>query len=416
MPARACPRRFRRPRLRRPVPEALILDRRAGLAGKGAVHAILIGVSDYIHLPPADDIPGEGLAALKKLSSSSITVAAVARKLQELDAEQRLARPLGTIRLLHSPAPEELAAEPDLATIGGCPATRSEIAKALRAWREDVATAKEAQAFFYFCGHGIRRTLEESILLAADFLEDEPKLFNAFRLSNVRNGMVPSLKFPNIGREQFYFIDACREKPDALDTLDTTETPKIFDAELGSYDDRKAPIFFATTSGGLAAGPALKPTYFGSALLWAMDNGSFDKRPVDGIDGNVWPVTPPSLKVGIETANAMFDSRVELTGLVAEPVLCFRRDPPKLPIAIALRPDPLHEPVAAMVLNELNTGLTQQIAPCATAGPYSIEVTAGMYQIAISPASEKFARNRSDIVYISIQSKMPWTFDLGVAA
>jgi hypothetical protein len=396
--------------------DALILDRRAALAGKGAMHVILIGVSDYIHLPPADDLPGEGLAALKKLSSSSITVAAVARKLLHLDAEKRLARPLGTIRLLHSPVPEELAAEPDLATIGGVAAVRSEIAKALRAWRDDVATAKDAQAFFYFCGHGIRRTLEESILLAADFLEDEPKLFNSFRLSNIRNGMVPSPKFPDIGREQFYFVDACREKPDALDTLDTTETPKIFDAELGSYDDRKAPIFFATTSGGLAAGPALKPTYFGSALLWAMDNGSFDRRPVEGVDGNVWPVTPPSLKVGIETANAMFDSRVELTGLVADPVLCFRRDPPKLPIAIRLRPDPLHAPLSAMVINEMNTGLSQEITPCESAGPYSIEVAAGMYQIAINPASPQYARNRSDIVYISIQSKMPWTFDLGAAA
>ena len=396
--------------------DALILDRRTQLAGKGAMHAILIGVSDYSYLPPADDPPGDGLAALKKLSSSSITVAAVARKLQQLDTEARLARPLGTIRLLHSPASEELAAEPDLATIGGVPALRSEIAKALRAWRADVATAKDAQAFFYFCGHGIRRTLEESILLAADFLEDEPKLFNSFRLSNIRNGMVPSPKFPDIGREQFYFIDACREKPDALDTLDTTETPKIFDAELGSYDDRKAPIFFATTSGGLAAGPALKPTYFGSALLWAMDNGSFDKRPVDGVEGNVWPVTPPSLKVGIETANSLFDSRVELTGLVADPVLCFRRDPPRLPIAISLRPDPLHEPLSTMTINELNTGLTQEITPCATAGPYSIEVAAGMYQIAVNPASPKYARNRSDIVYISIQSKMPWTFDLGAAA
>jgi len=396
--------------------ESLILDRRTELAGKAALHVILIGVSDYAHLPPADDMPGEGLAALKKLSSSSITVAAIARKLQQLDAEQRLARPLGTIRLLHSPAPEELAKDPTLGTIGGAPAMRSEISAALKAWRLDVAAWKDAQAFFYFCGHGIRRTLEESILLAADFLdENEPQLFNSFRLSNIRNGMVPSPKFPNIGREQFYFVDACREKADALDTLDTTDTPKIFDAELGSYDDRKAPIFFATTTGGLAAGPALEPTYFGNALLWAMDNGSFDKRHIDGVTGNVWPVTPPSLKVGIETANALFDSRVELTGLVGEPVFCFRRDPPKVSVAITLRPDPLHEPVQAITIKEMNTDTTQQIAPCANAGPYPIELTAGMYQIAVTPPSDKFARTRSEIVYISIQSRMPWMFDLGSA-
>ena len=394
---------------------SLIVDRRDALAGAPAMHAVLIGVSDYRFLPSADDPPGDGLAALKQLRSSSLSAVALARKLMSLDAEGRLVRPLGTIRLVHAPSPEELAKDPQLGTIGGAPANRVDIAKALKAWREDVATAKEAQALFYFCGHGIRRSFEESILLAADFLDPNfPKLFNSFRLSNIRNGMVPGASFPDIAREQFYFVDACREKPDALDTLDSTETPKIFDAELGGLDDRRAPVFFATMVGGLAAGLPARPTYFADALIWSMDHGSFGARPMPGL-GTVWPVTAPSLKVGIETSDALFDSRVELTGLVADPVLCFRRDPPQLPFKVSLAPEPLPAKIKRLSLKELNTKQKLDIAPVDTTGPHAVNISAGMYQMTVAPRSKRFARVRSDIVFLSIQSKMPMIFDLGMA-
>ncbi len=405
------------PGCRRPMSNAsLILDRRAALGAAPGLHVVLIGVSDYTHLPSADDPPGPGLAALKKLRSSSLSVIAVAKKLQQIDAESRLVRPLATIRLLHAPSPEEVAVDSSVATIGGAAATRLEIHNTLQAWRADVATSRDNQALFYFCGHGIRRSLEESVLLASDFLAPGfPKLFNSFRLSNIRNGMVPGDDFPQIGREQFYFVDACREKPDALDTLDSTETPKIFDAELGSVDDRKAPIFFATTSGGVAAGLAAKTTFFADALIWSIDNGSFGPTKVDGVEGVVWPVIPPSLKLGIETSDALFDSRVELTGLVGDPVLCFRRDPPKLALKVSLTPQPLPVRVTMLALTEINTRRKLEIVTGDGAGPHGADITAGMYQMTVRPRSKRFARSKSEFVFLSIQSKMPLMFDLGLA-
>ena len=394
---------------------SLILDRRAALGDRPGLHLLLIGVSEYENLPSADDPPGEGLAALRKLRSSVLSALALLRKIEQLDAEGRLVRPLATVRLLHSPAAEELALKPELASIGGAPAQRTPIAKALTAWRDDVATRRDNQALFYFCGHGIRRSLEESILLAADFLEAGlPKLFNSFRLSNVRNGMCPGPSYPEIGRDQFYFIDACREKPDALDALDTTDTPKIFDAELGGLDDRRAPVFFATMTGGLAAGVPAQPTFFANALVWSLENGSYGATPLEGI-GTVWPVTAPSLKVGIEASEALLESRVELTGLVADPVLCFRRDPPELPLRISLAPEPLPAPVKTLSLTELNTRARLDISPVDHVGPHAIRITAGMYQLTVKPRSKRFGRARSDVLFLSIQSKMPLVFDLGSA-
>lgn len=394
---------------------SLILDRRTELAGKPGMHAVLIGVSDYAHLPSADDPPGEGLAALKKLRSSAISALTLLKKLQSLDAEKRLCRPLKTVRFLQSPSPEEVQKEASLAALGA-PATRSSISAALKEWRKDVSDRPENQSLFYFCGHGIRRSLEESILLAADFLDpNDPKLFNSFRLSNIRNGMVPGPTFPAIGREQFYFVDACREKPDALDTLDTTETPKIFDAELGGVDERWAPVFFATITGGLAAGLSKEPSFFVQALTWAMDNGSFDKHRVDATIGVVWPVSPPSLKAGIEASRAFQQSRVELTGLVGDPVLCFRRDAPQLPLTLELWPEPLPAAVKTLSLTEVNTNKRHDIAHADHVGPHSLDVAAGMYRMTVKPESPLFQRTQSEIVFLSIQSRMPLVFDLGIA-
>ena len=62
---------------------SLVVDRRTSVAGPG-LHAILIGVSDYTFLPPADEPPGEGLAALKKLGSSALSAFRFREKLEAL--------------------------------------------------------------------------------------------------------------------------------------------------------------------------------------------------------------------------------------------------------------------------------------------------------------------------------------------
>ena len=123
-------------------------------------------------------------------------------------------------------------------------------------------------------------------------------------------------------------------------------------------------------------------------------------------------MTPPSLKVGIETSDALFQSRVELTGLVADPILCFRRDPPQLPFKVALAPEPLPAKIKKLSLKELNTKKTMEIAPVEGVGPHAVNISAGMYQMSVAPRSKLFGRVRSDIVFLSIQSKLPMVFDL----
>jgi hypothetical protein len=287
------------------------------------------------------------------------------------------------------------------------------IEAALLFWRLDVKTARDNQSIFLFSGHGVRSSLEESILLAQDFLEPPyAEMSRSFRLSNIRNGMVPSLKFPDIGREQFYFVDACRDRPDVLGQIDPIDPPAIFTADLNIYDDRKAPIFFATTTGGVAAGEAGHPTYFGNALLWALENGSYAKQTVPGVAGKVWPVHASSLKTGIEVYDALFDARVELTGLVSNPVLCFRRDAPAMTLKVALLPADLKPDVATLSLKEINLDARTDFVPKPDEPLLAMPITAGQYRLTLSPTSTRFAETSTDVIYFSIQEPMPWTFDL----
>jgi hypothetical protein len=393
---------------------SLIVDRRAEAGFGPGLHAVIVGVSDYAHLNDADSPPGEGLKALKKLQSCALSAFRIAEKLRALDAEKRLVRPLKTLRLLIAPSPLELASEPMLTTIGGSVPTCKAIKLALRAWRDDLAASKEDQSLFLFSGHGIRRSLEETILLASDFLDpSETKLENAFRLSSLRNGLVPSDAYPNIGREQFYFIDACRDKPDALDGLEDTDTPKIFDAELGSFDDRRAPIFFSTKTGGSAAGPAGKPTYFTEALLWSLDNGSFNEMPLPGIVDPVWPVTAQSLKAGIEAADKLFENRIELTGLVADPALCFRRDPPHLQFKLSLTPDNMRAKVGKTTLQNINAGTEIELSGDPANAIWAQEIAAGYYKLSVNPAADEFPIVSSKVRFFTIQVKMPLAQILG---
>ena len=394
-----------------PADPSLVVDRRAELAAPG-LHAILIGVSDYDYLPPHDEPPGEGLEALKKLGSPALSAFRFRQQLEQLDALKRLRHPLKTVRLLTAPSPMEIATEPALEGAAQR-ANFDAIKKALRAWRRDVAEAKEAAGLFYFGGHGIRRTRDESILLASDFLDpDEVKLGHAFRLSNVRDGMVPSGEFPNIGRTQYYFIDACRDKPDALDTLDTTETPKIFDAALNLPDDRQAPIYFATYSGGLAAGVIGKETYFYLAVAWALEHAS--REAVADANGEVWPVSAQSLKDGIERANGLFAGRLEMTGAVGNPEICFRPDPPSFDMQVSIAPETLRPSVARAWLIEINRDEEVDLPP--PADPRVATIKAGFYRLEVESADAAFQHVKTNAVRLAFDYRVPWSVKVGDAA
>jgi hypothetical protein len=93
-----------------------------------ALHAVLIGVSAYPHLPNGGGAPAPKSFGLKQLSSSALSAFRMHEWLT--GAATKLPLPLGSVELLVSPSAGELAAEPRLA--GRTPATRAEVVKAMK--------------------------------------------------------------------------------------------------------------------------------------------------------------------------------------------------------------------------------------------------------------------------------------------
>lgn len=393
---------------------SLILDRRQVPDIGPGLHAVIIGVSDYTYLEAADDIPGDGLAALQKLESSALSAWQFAEKLKTLDAEGRLIRPLKTVRLLLSPSPKELTAAPALAQAGGEAALCSGIKNAVRKWRTDVSLNRQEQAVFFFSGHGIRRMQTETILLASDFNDpDVPvKLENAFELLNILGGMVPTPELPDIGREQFYFIDACRDKPDALDKLDTTQTPKFFDTGLNGLDDRAAPVFFATMPGGYAAGVSGKPTIFTEALLWALDNGAYDEVEMDG-KGSVWPATTNSIKTGLEVYNPVLRGRITPGGLFKDATLCFNKAAPRFEFSVALKPGEVLPKISKLTLQNTNRDEPSVFAPDPVASRWKGEIWSGPHIVTVEGTDLPPAPARPKTYTLNIQTTTPWGHTIG---
>src|SRR4029077_10191484 len=130
-----------------PVPP-LLIDNRSALKGRNGLHALIVGISHYKHLPG-----GDGETATETYNLNQLTGAArSAYKLYEWlkTRGQHLGVPLATVRLLLSPSTDES----DLAGLT-VPSTWDNFADAAHEWRDDASVNDGDFTFFYFAGHGI---------------------------------------------------------------------------------------------------------------------------------------------------------------------------------------------------------------------------------------------------------------------
>src|SRR5205823_5326133 len=126
---------------------SLVLDNRAGLAGKPGLHALIVGVSGYPHLPvPGAGAPPAEAFGMYQLSSTSLAAYRVYRWL--LDEAQGLPVPLATCRLLLSPSADELAAEGHLAGLGSASTVDNFLVDAA-GWRTDASSSDDNMTLFY---------------------------------------------------------------------------------------------------------------------------------------------------------------------------------------------------------------------------------------------------------------------------
>ena len=383
---------------------ALVVDNRATVQGPG-IHALIVGVSQYLNLPDHDDPPREESWFLTRLTSPALR----AFKIFEFVQQSPLRLPIKTIRLLLSPSPVELGVKPQLAAAGATRANRAGFEQFALDWRNDANTDPDDMTIFYFSGHGMQRGPEDGVLLLEDFLAPGPPLAKCFEIGDLRNGMAPTNTFGKIAMTQFYFIDACLAREETQRKFLNPQVPEVFGVELSGVDRRAVPTMFSTVDGAIALGRNGKPSHFAEALALALQRGADESVDLNG--SIVWPVTPITIKTAIDLyykKNKLGD--VKVGGVIGAPVIRYLSDPPDVDISVQIQPGSLGTQCGIELFDETGA-ITQSCAP--TAKPqFEATVKAGIYWVQLDSALLKSTPYKSSLKYLTQKVPWPWTHNL----
>jgi hypothetical protein len=246
--------------------------------GTPGTFAVVIGASSYRHLKQGDAQVAQTYD-LGQLHVCALTAHRFFRWLR--DGYRNPGAPLAQVWLLLAPSKEERAlteaqAPGDAEFVrqlqaGVVEPTVAACERAIREWFYEMQKlprpdAEASRAFFLFTGHGLEVTQEEQILLPCDYLQPPSIPEDAIAVRNLRDGLsaIPV-------RDQFFFLDACRNDHQALRALRLTGRPIL--SQPGSaqtYPERNLSILYGSAAGTQAwspRDPAEGPSLFGQALL-----------------------------------------------------------------------------------------------------------------------------------------------------
>lgn len=346
-------------------------------------HALVVGVSKYQFLTE-DGSPGTGGGQTFGLRQARTPATSALRFATWLETTYRNpAAPLGTVRLLLSPSDWEKhnVAGLDALPAEVLPATRDNVAQAVDAWKDDCSTNADNVAILYASGHGIQMSPEDGgIVLLEDFARLQNVLDHSLDVGAVRKGMAG----PTMAQRQFYFVDACRVRPEDAVQFQTLGNgvglPSTFEGRA-----RVSAVYFAAIPSTEALGAIGDGTLFVQALLECLDTalGVDDRAQEDGS----WAVTTTTLVRELpnrvrELAESHGTEQVATTGGQVEDVP-FHVLPgkPDVPITLQLDPDDAVACARARLWDPLDTDVFTGEAFAPT---ISRSVPAGQYALAIT--------------------------------
>lgn len=232
-----------------------------------ALHAFVIGVGHYRHLPDGADPVSAKTFGLQQVTTPPLSVRAVLDWLTN-DYPHPESPPVGSIELLMS-VDGGFAYDGNL--VDG--ATLPNVQSAVNDWFQRCDSHADNVALFYFCGHGLER--DKQYLLLEDFgqLPLNP-LAMSVDLDRFHDGMVACR-----ADTQIFIADACREVPWDLLKMGNGLGDPLLPPILGGNTDRNAPILRAAAQGQSAFGVPGQVTHFTQALLRALRGAGASEEP-----------------------------------------------------------------------------------------------------------------------------------------
>jgi hypothetical protein len=253
-------------------------------------------------------------------------------------------------------------------------ATRPNAEAALVGFKNACETDTDNVAIVYVAGHGVQLSKHGAIVLLEDFAKDgyAGHLGGAIDMRGCHHGM----DHANGPREQFWFSDACRQRPRIAARFESMKGALTLSEETGNVF--ASPLFLSTTTREESFGRTGGQTLFNEALLWALDGGAA-RGPKN--TQSAWHVPVTGLvatlgdKVRALAAAESAEQNVVHTGRVEEVTLHTFAAPPSVPLTIALKP-PDVDPVPR---HSLHRNARDPVVQDSDAWPFDQPVPAGLY-------------------------------------
>lgn len=305
---------------------------------KPGTHALIVGVSAYLHFADGKDPTPTGVEfEMEQLSAAAHSASEFAAwLLNEYHCDRA---PLSSLRVLLSPADGEQI-HPDIAVrlVGNYSATTPNVRAALAEWRNACNASTDNVAIIYIAGHGVQITKSGAIVLLHDFGDAGflSQLEGAIDMAGVHAGM----NHPKTARTQFWFVDACRQRPAIARKFESLEGALTLDVPIGETE--ASPLFLAAGTGKQAYARVGGVTLFNEALLWAL-RGNVANGSEMGI--NCWHTSVTTLikqlpdRVKTLAAKEGVEQSVDIAGKIHEATFQEYVTTPKVDLHIDLSPE-----------------------------------------------------------------------------
>ncbi len=343
-------------------------------------HALVIGVSEYRHFEDGVEPTAAGEEFhMEQLSAAARSASEFAKWL--LDDYRCQRAPLRSLRVLLSPSPGE-EIHPDIAArIAGADhaANRANVQNDVVEFRNACDSHTDNVLIVYVAGHGVQLTKHGAIVLLSDFGRPGQlaMLEGAIDMASVHAGM----NHPNTARTQFWFVDACRQKPSIARRFEALEGALALDVPNGSTE--VSPLFLSATTGTQAFARPGGVTLFNEALMASLAGAAATGPQAGGIDS--WHVSvtelirrlPDEVMSLAEAEGA--EQSVDIAGKIHEAVVHEFEETPQVDLRVELLP----EAARAVSRGSLKHDATTVIVEDFTDWPLQEKVDAGLYLLNI---------------------------------
>ena len=360
---------------------------RPATAGAAATHALVIGVSRYEFLPATDEAAAPTDRETFGLRQARTPATSAWRFAKWLADEYRnAAAPLASVRLLLSPSEFEQTTVADLAALPAevLPATRDNVAEAVDEWHTACATNPENVAVLYAGGHGIQMSKDDGgIVLLQDFARRAAApLDHSLDVGAVRKGMAGA----TMAQQQFYFVDACRVRPEAAIAFQTLGTGVGLQNPFEGAP-RVSAVYFSASPSTEALGKPGDGTLFVQALLECLRLLAVDDHVHEG---DAWVVTTGTLMQALPqrvrelAATFGLEQAATTGGQLEEVVFHVLEERPDVPLTLQLEPEDAVECVTLRLWDGVETSVFEGLRFDAGGAVLQRPVPAGQYVLTVS--------------------------------